>query len=79
MKEICLPPLIDEPKILGDYDYTWTVDNWRSLNKKEHGPVFQAGGFPWSVWIDPIAAAHSFADRAITLQANFALPPRQQH
>jgi ubiquitin carboxyl-terminal hydrolase 7 len=49
MKEICLPPLIDEPKILGDYDYTWTVENWRSLNKKEHGPVFQAGGFPWSV------------------------------
>jgi ubiquitin carboxyl-terminal hydrolase 7 len=49
MKEICLPPLIDEPKILGDYDYTWTVENWRSLNKKEHGPIFQAGGFPWCV------------------------------
>jgi ubiquitin carboxyl-terminal hydrolase 7 len=47
MREICLPPLIDEPKILGDYEYTWTVENWRSLNKKEHGPVFQEGGFPW--------------------------------
>ncbi|ESU13640.1 hypothetical protein FGSG_07382 [Fusarium graminearum PH-1] len=53
MKEICLPPLIDEPKILGDYDYTWTVDNWRSLNKKEHGPVFQAGGFPWRILLFP--------------------------
>ncbi|WZH44968.1 Ubiquitin thiolesterase [Fusarium acuminatum] len=53
MKEICLPPLIDEPKILGDYDYTWTVENWRSLNKKEHGPIFQAGGFPWRILLFP--------------------------
>lgn len=49
MKEICLPPLIDEPKILGDYNHTWTVENWRTLSKKEHGPIFQAGGFPWCV------------------------------
>ena len=74
MKEICLPPLIDEPKILGDYDYTWTVDNWRSLNKKEHGPIFQAGGFPWSVWIRPDAAVHCLADISFLLQAHFALP-----
>lgn len=49
MKELVLPPLVDEPKILGDYEHTWTVENWRSLGKKEHGPVFQAHGFPWCV------------------------------
>lgn len=49
MKEIVLIPLLEEPKVLEDVVDTWTVENWRSLNKKEHGPVFQAGGFPWSV------------------------------
>jgi ubiquitin carboxyl-terminal hydrolase 7 len=49
MKEIVLPPLLDEPKILEDFTHTWTVDNWRSLGKREHGPIFQAGGFPWYV------------------------------
>ncbi|KAM5342649.1 hypothetical protein ACJ41O_013615 [Fusarium nematophilum] len=53
MKELCLPPLIDEPKILGDYEHTWTVDNWRNLSKKEHGPVFQAGGYPWRILLFP--------------------------
>lgn len=72
MKEICLLPLIDEPKILGDYDYTWTVENWRSLNKKEHGPIFQAGGFPWLVWFDPLPA--TLLTVLLFPQANFALP-----
>ncbi|UPK93680.1 hypothetical protein LCI18_004615 [Fusarium solani-melongenae] len=53
MKELCLPPLIDEPKILGDYNHTWTVENWRTLSKKEHGPIFQAGGFPWRILLFP--------------------------
>lgn len=47
MKELVLAPLIDEPKILSDFEYTWTVDNWRGLSKKEHGPIFEAGGYPW--------------------------------
>jgi len=47
MKEIVLPQLAEEPRILEDAVNTWTVDSWRSLSKKEHGPIFQAGGFPW--------------------------------
>jgi len=47
MKELALPPLLDEPKILGDFEHTWTVENWRGLGKREHGPVFHAGGNPW--------------------------------
>lgn len=49
IKELALPPLLDDPKILQDYAHTWTVENWRSLGKKAHGPVFHAGGFPWCV------------------------------
>ena len=49
MKDIVLPPLVEEPRILEDAIFTWTVEGWRSLQKKEHGPVFEAGGFPWYV------------------------------
>ncbi|KAM3559956.1 hypothetical protein ARSEF4850_003889 [Beauveria asiatica] len=53
MKDIVLPPLLDQPKILEDCVNTWTVENWRSLGKKEHGPVFHAGGFPWRILLFP--------------------------
>lgn len=49
MKEVVLPPLLEEPKIVDDVVDTWTVEGWRSLSKKEHGPIFEAGGFPWFV------------------------------
>lgn len=47
MRELVLPPLLDEPKILEDREHTWSVTNWRSFGKKEHGPIFHAGGYPW--------------------------------
>lgn len=51
---MALPPLSDEPKILDDAYNTWTVENWRNMGKKEHGPIFQAGGYPWCVTkLDP--------------------------
>jgi ubiquitin carboxyl-terminal hydrolase 7 len=53
MKEIVLPALLDEPKILGDFEHTWTVENWRTLGKKERGPVFEAGGNPWRILLFP--------------------------
>ncbi|CAJ2508114.1 Uu.00g093000.m01.CDS01 [Anthostomella pinea] len=53
MKEIVLPPLLEEPRILEDVVDTWTVEKWRSLPKKEHGPVFYAGGFPWRILLFP--------------------------
>lgn len=53
MKDIVLPPLVEEPRILEDAVFTWTVEGWRSLQKKEHGPVFEAGGFPWRILLFP--------------------------
>lgn len=47
MKNEVLQPLIENPKILSDTVFTWKIENWRSLGKKEHGPIFKAGGFPW--------------------------------
>ena len=34
---------------------TWHIENYRSLSKKEHGPIFQCAGFPW--YVDPIHLA----------------------
>ncbi|KAK3939543.1 ubiquitin carboxyl-terminal hydrolase [Diplogelasinospora grovesii] len=53
MKPLVLPPLIEEPRILEDQVHTWTVESWRTLAKKEHGPVFHAGGYPWRVLLFP--------------------------
>ncbi|KAL2889523.1 putative ubiquitin carboxyl-terminal hydrolase 5 [Ceratocystis lukuohia] len=53
MKELVLPPLLEEPRILEDAVNTWSVENWRSMSKKEHGPIFQAGGFPWRILLFP--------------------------
>lgn len=47
MKELVLPPLVEEPPIIADAVYTWHIEGWRRLSKKEHGPVFEAGGHPW--------------------------------
>jgi ubiquitin carboxyl-terminal hydrolase 7 len=47
MKELVLPTLPEEPKILADAVHTWNIEGWRSMSKKEHGPVFQTGGYPW--------------------------------
>jgi ubiquitin carboxyl-terminal hydrolase 7 len=47
MKELVLPPLVEEPPIIADAVHTWHIEGWRSLAKKEHGPVFEAGGHPW--------------------------------
>lgn len=49
MKELVLPPLPEEPPILEDAVHTWQIEAWNSLSKKEHGPVFHAGGHPWCV------------------------------
>lgn len=52
MKSIVLPPLPEEPEILADAVHTWHIENWTSLSRKEHGPLFEGGGNPWCVMLD---------------------------
>ncbi|KAL4929658.1 ubiquitin-specific protease UBP15 [Aspergillus undulatus] len=33
--------------------HTWSISDWRKLKKKEHGPTFQCGGFPWRILFFP--------------------------
>ncbi|RFU33440.1 hypothetical protein B7463_g2871, partial [Scytalidium lignicola] len=53
MKELILPPLVEQPPIIEDAIHTWNIENWRSMSKKEHGPIFLAGGYPWRVLMFP--------------------------
>ena len=32
---------------------TWTIDDWKTLPKRTHGPSFQAGGYPWRILFFP--------------------------
>ena len=48
MKSRVLVPLPDL-EIESEAVNTWNIEGYRSLNKKEHGPIFQCGGHPWSV------------------------------
>jgi ubiquitin carboxyl-terminal hydrolase 7 len=51
MKEMVLPPLPEEPRTLDDVVHTWSIEAWNSMSRKEHGPVFRAGGYPWYVFL----------------------------
>ncbi|KAL3478386.1 hypothetical protein BJX99DRAFT_224406 [Aspergillus californicus] len=33
--------------------HTWKIQDWRKLKKKEHGPAFECGGFPWRILFFP--------------------------
>lgn len=39
--------------------FTWDIQNWRSLPKRTHGPVFHAGGHPWRILFFPAGNATS--------------------
>lgn len=60
LKELVLPPLPEEPPILEDAVHTWSIEAWNSLSKKEHGPVFEAGGHPWCVYRQATASLRTF-------------------
>ncbi|CAG8316997.1 unnamed protein product [Penicillium salamii] len=32
---------------------TWRLSDWRKMERKSHGPVFQCGGFPWRILFFP--------------------------
>ncbi|KAJ2896431.1 ubiquitin carboxyl-terminal hydrolase [Zalerion maritima] len=54
MKDTVYMSVAEEPLNVLDHQYnSWEVKNWRSLSKKEHGPIFMAGGYPWRILLFP--------------------------
>ncbi|KAI9885549.1 MAG: hypothetical protein M1823_002648 [Watsoniomyces obsoletus] len=59
-----------KPRVLRDFPdleieaeavSTWQIENWRSLPKKVHGPVFECGGHPWRILFFPYGNNVEFA------------------
>ncbi|MCJ1245607.1 hypothetical protein MMC30_002811 [Trapelia coarctata] len=46
-------PEIPDLEIEAEGHNTWCIENYRSLAKREHGPIFQCGGFPWRILLFP--------------------------
>lgn len=57
MKSVVLPRLVEDPEILADAVHTWHIENWTELPRKEHGPVFEAGGNPWCVQLPTVISS----------------------
>lgn len=47
MADIVLPRLAEEPPIIETGHHTWHIENWRASARRERGPVFNVGGYPW--------------------------------
>jgi hypothetical protein len=35
---------------------TWHIENWRKMDRKSHGPIFNCGGSPW--WVAVLSLDH---------------------
>ena len=47
-----MPEIPDQDTEAETY-HTWEIKDWRTLTRREHGPVFQCGGHPWRVLFFP--------------------------
>lgn len=41
--------------------HTWSIDDWRTLTRREHGPTFECGGSPWRILMFPYGNNVEFA------------------
>ena len=44
-------PIPADLEVEAEAHHTWDIENWKSLNRREHGPTFECGGYPWCVWL----------------------------
>ncbi|RMD43270.1 hypothetical protein DV735_g1801, partial [Chaetothyriales sp. CBS 134920] len=51
-EKIALPDL-EDLEVEDRAHHTWHIKHWRTLPRKEHGPVFHCGGAPWRVLFFP--------------------------
>ena len=46
-------PRLPDLETLGETHYTWDIENWRHLSKRENSPPFECAGFPWKILFFP--------------------------
>ncbi len=55
-----LPELPDQ-ETEAEAIHTWDIQNWRSLERREHGPIFHCGEHPWRILFFPYGNNVEFA------------------
>ncbi|KAF2626733.1 cysteine proteinase [Macroventuria anomochaeta] len=55
-----LPELPDQ-EAEAETHHTWEIKDWRTLMRKEHGPIFECGGQPWRILFFPYGNNVDFA------------------
>ncbi|KAI9659775.1 MAG: hypothetical protein M1829_006537 [Trizodia sp. TS-e1964] len=53
MAKYVLPDLHPEQKPLAETHFTWKIENWRSMSKKERSPKFECADAPWQILFFP--------------------------
>jgi ubiquitin carboxyl-terminal hydrolase 7 len=55
-----MPELVDQETEAETY-HTWEIKDWRTLTRREHGPLFECGGHPWRILMFPYGNNVDFA------------------
>ncbi|KAJ4293603.1 ubiquitin-specific protease ubp15 [Kalmusia sp. IMI 367209] len=55
-----MPELVDQ-ETEAEACHTWEIRDWRTLTRREHGPVFECGGHPWRILFFPYGNNVDFA------------------
>ena len=54
-------PELPDQETEAEIHHTWEIKDWRTLTRKEHGPVFECGGQPWRILFFPYGNNVDFA------------------
>ncbi|KAF2021184.1 cysteine proteinase [Aaosphaeria arxii CBS 175.79] len=46
-------PELPDQETEAEAHHTWEIKEWRTLSRREHGPVFECGGNPWRILFFP--------------------------
>ncbi|KAF2105658.1 hypothetical protein BDV96DRAFT_592163 [Lophiotrema nucula] len=54
-------PELPDQETESEAHHTWEIREWRTLTRREHGPVFECGGHPWRILFFPYGNNVDFA------------------
>ncbi|KAF2685136.1 ubiquitin carboxyl-terminal hydrolase 21 [Lentithecium fluviatile CBS 122367] len=54
-------PELPDQETEAEVHHTWEIREWRTLTRREHGPIFDCGGHPWRILFFPYGNNVDFA------------------
>ncbi|KIY50921.1 ubiquitin carboxyl-terminal hydrolase 5 [Fistulina hepatica ATCC 64428] len=56
--------------------FTWTLKNWRKLDKKLHSPEFECGGHKWRILLFPFGNSNAPPNDTVSVYLDYAEPKK---